>query len=670
MSNDHAARKPFANISNVVPSMKRKFSTSFTRAVSHSNIFRLINGDSTKALSPQSSSEKSVAQQKLLFHENLNSHTETPTSSDSDFEDDTIIDPQPYDAAYFSKSIAQPSATSNLLDNAVGDDDIPTDDDVDEEEESNQLPDSPTQRPRRIRRFHSTVQTAKEKQDCQFEDNSNLKKSSISTFNVSSDLLPRVNETELAKIITEDTFFDEVIIIDCRFSYEFNGGHIKDAINLFDKQELTKFFHSKQPINANHKQLIVFHCEFSIFRGPTMAQHLRSFDRQHNSDSYPFLSYPDIVVLDGGYSRFYKKFCDLCTGGYVEMRDESHERNCDLEMHRVRRDAKLNRAKSYNQFSPIINSKAIYSDHNRSRSYTTISGEKFAKRQKSNSQFISSPIQQKPLSRSSSTFSNVESIFNSPVKSNIFDSQLSEIDFQPPTAFFKHGHKKSSSSSFSLSGVSINSSLSSISSDNEFSNSTDLIADTYSPTSEDNGYFEPASKTINTSTVESAFDSHPNKLSGLLSFENPASGKDCSEQTQFTQANISPAIHSCSQYSYNKLKSRPALKKINTFAKYNSPSLLISSPISSPHLLFDRQVSPVPTSSPSILDPINDQPIDFGLPSSLYNNKGNTSSNCTSSRRRFGNIAPTMNGTSSISGLLDVEEDCETTITSTETPTE
>lgn len=641
--------------------MKRKFSTSFTRAVSHTNLFRLINGDSTKSSSPQKSSEKTVAQQKLLFHENLNSHAESPTSSDSDFEGDTIIDPQPYDPAYFSKPVAQPSRSPHLLDNPV-EEDIPTDDDENVEEDPNQLPDSPTQRPRRIRRVYSTVQTAKEKQAYQFEDNSNLKKSPISTFNVSNDFLPRVDENELAKIITKNTFFDEIIIIDCRFSYEFNGGHIKNAINLFDKQELTKFFHSKQPINANHKQLIVFHCEFSIFRGPTMAQQLRSFDRQYNSESYPSLSYPDIVVLDGGYSRFYKKFSELCTGGYVEMRDESHERNCDLEMHRVRRDAKLNRAKSYNQFGPIPNSKAIYSDHNRSRSYTTISGEKILKRQKSNSQFISSPIQQKPLSRSSSTFSNVESIFNSPVKSNLFDSQLSEIDFQPPTAFFKHGHKKSSSSSFSLSGVSINSSLSSISSDNEFCNSTDLINDTYSPASEDNGYFEPNSKTT-TSIVESSFVSYSNKLSGL-SFENPASVKDCSEQTQSTQPYTSPTVHSHSQFSNNKLKPRPTLKKINTNAKYNSPSLLISSPITSPHFLFDRPVSPTITSSLSILDPINDQPIDFGVPSSLYNHhKGNSLFHSTTSRRRFGNLPPTMNGNTNNFGLLDVDEDCETNAT-------
>lgn len=177
------------------------------------------------------------------------------------------------------------------------------------------------------------------------EDNSHLKNTTISTFSVTNDLLPRIDEDELYKIVNGqyNHFFDEFIIVDCRFNYEYEGGHIVDAINISTKQGLeSKFMESDEFSDKFKKRLVVFHCEFSVFRGPTMASHLRRVDRRVNSDRYPYLKYPDIVVLEGGYNLFFSKYEQSCfPRGYVKMKDVNHEKNCENEMHRVRQESKL-----------------------------------------------------------------------------------------------------------------------------------------------------------------------------------------------------------------------------------------------------------------------------------------------------------------------------------------
>ena len=59
---------------------------------------------------------------------------------------------------------------------------------------------------------------------------------------------------------------------------------------------------------AISKKMLVFHCEFSKCRGPKLYNLLRSFDREINFKNYPKLSYPQIFLLEGGYSEFYESF--------------------------------------------------------------------------------------------------------------------------------------------------------------------------------------------------------------------------------------------------------------------------------------------------------------------------------------------------------------------------
>lgn len=80
------------------------------------------------------------------------------------------------------------------------------------------------------------------------------------------------------------------LVIDCRFDYEYNGGHIEGAINLNTPEAMEKFFFSDKERIQNlmaSKTAIVFHCEFSQHRGPKMYRALRELDRRMHIDFYP-----------------------------------------------------------------------------------------------------------------------------------------------------------------------------------------------------------------------------------------------------------------------------------------------------------------------------------------------------------------------------------------------
>lgn len=61
--------------------------------------------------------------------------------------------------------------------------------------------------------------------------------------------------------------FDEFHMIDCRYPYEYQGGHIKNAENITTVEAIeNKFF--KSP--STKKTVIIFHCEYSAQRAPQM----------------------------------------------------------------------------------------------------------------------------------------------------------------------------------------------------------------------------------------------------------------------------------------------------------------------------------------------------------------------------------------------------------------
>ncbi|XP_063120883.1 M-phase inducer phosphatase 1 isoform X3 [Rattus norvegicus] len=80
---------------------------------------------------------------------------------------------------------------------------------------------------------------------------------------ISPEIMASVLNGKFANLIKE------FVIIDCRYPYEYEGGHIKGAVNLHMEEEVEEFLLKKPIVPADGKRVIVvFHCEFSSERGP------------------------------------------------------------------------------------------------------------------------------------------------------------------------------------------------------------------------------------------------------------------------------------------------------------------------------------------------------------------------------------------------------------------
>ncbi|KAE9547826.1 hypothetical protein FO519_008961 [Halicephalobus sp. NKZ332] len=109
---------------------------------------------------------------------------------------------------------------------------------------------------------------------------------------------------------TEEEFNREFVLLDCRYNYEFNGGHIKYAVNFHDNTLVHTLFYpnDETEFRKMNTRVPIFYCEYSQVRGPKMAHELRRFDRRRNEAVYPIVDYPEMYLLDGGYNNFFKLF--------------------------------------------------------------------------------------------------------------------------------------------------------------------------------------------------------------------------------------------------------------------------------------------------------------------------------------------------------------------------
>ncbi|KAB8240741.1 hypothetical protein BDV35DRAFT_104327 [Aspergillus flavus] len=161
-----------------------------------------------------------------------------------------------------------------------------------------------------------------------------------------ADTLPRIDKSILVELMggRYDDHFDNIMIIDCRFQYEYEGGHINGAVNYNDKDNLAaELFASPKPRTA-----LVLHCEYSAHRAPIMAKYIRHQDRAFNVDHYPHLTYPDMYILDGGYSSFFSDYRTLCfPQNYVKMSAKEHEFASERGLGKVKQRSKLSRAQTF-----------------------------------------------------------------------------------------------------------------------------------------------------------------------------------------------------------------------------------------------------------------------------------------------------------------------------------
>lgn len=151
-------------------------------------------------------------------------------------------------------------------------------------------------------------------------------------------------------------------IIDARYVYEFEGGHLRGAEN-FGSWDEKAFFNEFLPARATlasfalpatvsdddalenergadaaaaapespeqmfnkGRNILIFHCEFSSARGPELMRKLKQRDRKMSN--YPSLHYPECYLLHNGYKEFYEKFPELCEPcGYQTMKDSQFQK--------------------------------------------------------------------------------------------------------------------------------------------------------------------------------------------------------------------------------------------------------------------------------------------------------------------------------------------------------
>ncbi|MCJ1249246.1 cell division cycle 25 [Trapelia coarctata] len=160
--------------------------------------------------------------------------------------------------------------------------------------------------------------------------------------------IPRISKQTMVEVLDGKykECYDQSLVIDCRFEYEYNGGHIDGAVNFNDKDELaTKLFQDP----SSQKTILIFHCEYSAHRAPIAAKFIRHEDRATNAHQYPKLTYPEAYILDGGYSAFFKEHRVRCfPQNYVEMNDKEYENACERGLGRIKQQrSKLGRAQTF-----------------------------------------------------------------------------------------------------------------------------------------------------------------------------------------------------------------------------------------------------------------------------------------------------------------------------------
>ncbi|KOS16202.1 tyrosine phosphatase [Malassezia pachydermatis] len=187
-------------------------------------------------------------------------------------------------------------------------------------------------------------------------------------FSVKSDGLMRVAPETVCDLM-KGRYDDRISgfqIVDCRFDYEYEGGHIAGAVNLSTVEQVQRYFltpgeglHRHRPMPGRtqsgmpdgqgdiRKFILIFHCEFCHKRGPSMALALRQSDRSLAGD-YPNCHFPDMYILHGGYADFFKACPEMCVPqAYVPMDDPRFLQRRSSELSGFRRQFSRNRSFAY-----------------------------------------------------------------------------------------------------------------------------------------------------------------------------------------------------------------------------------------------------------------------------------------------------------------------------------
>ncbi|ELP93111.1 dual specificity phosphatase ibp1, putative [Entamoeba invadens IP1] len=160
----------------------------------------------------------------------------------------------------------------------------------------------------------------------------NIQKSSECIFESSRDTPRRSPKISPRKQATETISPDQfkslmeknknLIILDARFPFEYEQGHIINSINVWNDTTLAQQMKPFDTWCSEENRVVVVYCEFSKTRGPKIANLLQEMDFiRMESLGLSELNFPEVYLLEGGFKYFYENVNELCTGKYISMRN-------------------------------------------------------------------------------------------------------------------------------------------------------------------------------------------------------------------------------------------------------------------------------------------------------------------------------------------------------------
>ena len=122
-----------------------------------------------------------------------------------------------------------------------------------------------------------------------------------------------------------DEIPNRLLLIDCRWPYEFEGGHIISAANYYDGQRLQEelVFGPNSPLSEDVD--VIFYCQYSQVRAVKMSNFFWKLCQREPLSSL----HVETHILMGGFDQFYERHRELTTGGYVREKEEGFLRLSD-----------------------------------------------------------------------------------------------------------------------------------------------------------------------------------------------------------------------------------------------------------------------------------------------------------------------------------------------------
>ena len=155
--------------------------------------------------------------------------------------------------------------------------------------------------------------------------------------------IPMIDSNAVKKLLLEDE--NGVVLIDCRYFYEYRNGRISSSHNVMFPDDCQRGFiiaRDKLLNCANHRNsekrdlVYVFYDDGEAnamamhHRATQLFRHIRNLDRLDNMRTYPNLCFPNMFVLKGGFKAFIESSRDreweddhriFYEGSFVSMDD-------------------------------------------------------------------------------------------------------------------------------------------------------------------------------------------------------------------------------------------------------------------------------------------------------------------------------------------------------------